>query len=299
MAIRGFPRAAPPLSATALVLVLAGCAGDARVVEVRATDDPAVLDVFVDTCNADLNTTVTETGEEVVIDVEDSDRALFDAGGDDCQDLVTIELDEPLGERSVVLADGTPVVLLPFPTPTAVSDETAAGAISYCGLDDLPSLDLDRQWTEAAIIRHNENVDRAHLTAEPYRSDPAWAGLYGRYDDDGEHVFIFRFTDVDLQREIDIGEAMDDLPFEIALATYTDDELDAAKLRIEERLLAAGYGSVTGVGGSSNLQVPGRIVVYMSNPADGAVLAERIGLEPPYGPFCIWPHPSVDETLGD
>ena len=299
MTTRAFLRAAAPAGATALVLLLAGCAGNARVVEVRATDDPVVFDIIVDTCNADLDTTVTETGGEVVIDVEDPDHALFDTGGDDCQDLVTIELDEPLGDRPVVLADGTPVVLLPFPAPTAVSAETAAGAISYCGLDDLPSLDLDREWTEVEIGRHNENVDLAYSSAEPYRSDPTWAGLYGRYDDDGEYVFIFRFTDLEPQREIDIGEAMGDVPFEIALATYTDDELDAAKLRIEDLLETAGYGSVTGVGGSANLEVPGRIVVYMSDPADGVVLAERIGLEPPYGPYCIWPHPSVDETLGD
>jgi hypothetical protein len=180
--------------------------------------------------------------------------------------------------------------------PAAVSDETAAGAISYCGLDVLPSLDLDREWTEAEIVRHNENVDLAYLSAEPYRSDPAWAGLYGRHDDDGEYVFMFHFTDVDPQREIDIGNAMGDLPFEIALATYTDDELDAAKRRIEDLLETAGYGSVTGVGGSVNLRVPNRIVVYMSDPTEGAELVERIGLEPPFGPYCIWPHPSVDES---
>lgn len=103
-------------------------------------------------------------------------------------------------------------------------------------------------------------------------------------------------SDVDPQREIDIGNAMGDLPFEIALATYTDDQLDAAKRRIEDLLGTAGYGSVTGVGGSVNLSVPNRIVVYMSDPTEGAELAERIGLEPPFGPYCIWPHPSVVEN---
>lgn len=105
----------------AAVVVLAGCRQDASIDEVVVTDDPLVIDVIVDTCNADVDVKVDETDDEVFLSVRNNDRALFITGGDDCQDLVAVELGSPLGDRRLVLDDGSEITLTTFPSDDEVS----------------------------------------------------------------------------------------------------------------------------------------------------------------------------------
>ena len=58
---------------------------------------------------------VDEADGEVVVSVRNNDRALFITGGDDCQDLVAVELESPLGDRRLVLEDGSEITLTTFP----------------------------------------------------------------------------------------------------------------------------------------------------------------------------------------
>jgi hypothetical protein len=94
---------------------LSGCRADAEVDAILATQRPDAFDVLVNTCNADLDVAVDESDTEVVIEVRNNDRRLIDTGGDDCQDAVRIELDAPLGDRIIRLADGREMTITTFP----------------------------------------------------------------------------------------------------------------------------------------------------------------------------------------
>jgi hypothetical protein len=89
------------------------------------------------------------------------------------------------------------------------------------------------------------------------------------------------------------------VPFEVATAEFTDDELAAATERLERHLAATGLESVTGIETGSNSAVPGRVVIHLIDPAEGIALPDRIDLAPPYDAFCIWPNPSPNGPTGD
>ncbi len=94
-----------------LGLLLAACGTDnsAETVEIQETNDPLVVDVIIDTCNADVDVDVTESDSNVEFDVQrnDSDGAL--SATDDCQDLVRITLDDPIGTRPTTRPDDTSI----------------------------------------------------------------------------------------------------------------------------------------------------------------------------------------------
>lgn len=116
MCVRRFARATTaPVVVVALAGLVSGCRADANVDGILATDEPDVLEVVVDTCNADLDVTFNETSDEVVVKVRNNDRELFVTGGDDCQDAVRIDLDAPLGDRQLVLEEGRQITLTTFP----------------------------------------------------------------------------------------------------------------------------------------------------------------------------------------
>lgn len=93
------------------MLLLAACGGDssATIVEIQQTNNPLVVDVIIDTCNADVSVDVEESGSEVEFDVHRSDSASALGGTDDCLDMVRVALDEPLGSRQPSRADGTSI----------------------------------------------------------------------------------------------------------------------------------------------------------------------------------------------
>ena len=85
-----------------MVLIATGCsARRANLAEAYIRGADRVLEVIVNSCNADHTITVDESGSQVVITV----TVRNDNTNLDCQDAVMVTLLEPLGERSVV--DGT------------------------------------------------------------------------------------------------------------------------------------------------------------------------------------------------
>ena len=99
----------PVLAVMFAVACLSACQADASIVGVLDTDQADQLDVVVDTCHADLDVSVEESDAEVVIGVHNNDRRLFDTGSDDCQDIVRVHLDSPVGDRSVRVTDDAAV----------------------------------------------------------------------------------------------------------------------------------------------------------------------------------------------
>ena len=288
---------AASVGVAALVMLASGCSGsgDAEIAEIRQTDDPRVLQVSVNTCNAELTPEVIETADDVTLSITARNNAV----GDSCQDSIRIELDQPLADRTILLSDGSTFRPLPYPTPISASDSTPSGPIPFCGFDDFEQPDPDLVDTETDLGRHYEQVDLASGVAQEYRSDPRWRGLSGRRDATDGYVFVFRFTEVTSDLENDIHDRMGAVPFEVAAAEFTDDELAAATERLERHLATAGRESVTGIETGSNDAVPGRVVIHLIDPTDGITLADRIDLAPPYEAFCIWPNPSPNGPTGD
>jgi hypothetical protein len=86
----------------------------ATVVEVWAVDDGGFhLEVLLDTCNADVSVDVEEHDDRIVVRAKNHDRRLFVSGGDDCQDLVRVDLERPLGTRAVTSSSGDNVLVTP------------------------------------------------------------------------------------------------------------------------------------------------------------------------------------------
>ncbi len=88
---------------------------EATIMEVRAINDGRQLEVLLDTCNAEVSVGVEEHDDRVVLRASNHDRRLFVSGGEDCQDLVRVDLERPLGTRTVRTSSGDRVVV----TPTA------------------------------------------------------------------------------------------------------------------------------------------------------------------------------------
>jgi hypothetical protein len=153
--------AAGSVAVAALVVVVSGCRADANVVEILATDEPDVLDVIVDTCNADLDVDVAEDADEVAVEVRNNDRELFAAGGDDCQDAVRIDLDEPLGERRLRV-DGREMPLTTYPPE---SDEPGFDVVPTSWQID-PAAQLDSASVEVPILVKGVGCTTGDVTAD-------------------------------------------------------------------------------------------------------------------------------------
>ena len=85
----------------------------ATIVEVWAIDDGSQLEVVLDTCNAEVSVDAEEYADRVLLRANNHDRRLFVSGSDDCQDLVRVELERPLGNRAVMSSSGDSVVVTP------------------------------------------------------------------------------------------------------------------------------------------------------------------------------------------
>lgn len=83
-----------------LSVAVAACAGRGPVgiSEVTPLQGGRVLDVAVDSCHGDSEVDVLETDEAVTLTAVATDTK------DDCQDLLRVPLDDPLGDR--VVRDG-------------------------------------------------------------------------------------------------------------------------------------------------------------------------------------------------
>lgn len=85
-----------------LVAAPAACGSDApEVFGVSVREDGTVLEVEVQTCNDDsMSVEVAETDE--TIQLTTSRSAQPSCGSDDCNDIRLLELDQPVGDRTIV-----------------------------------------------------------------------------------------------------------------------------------------------------------------------------------------------------
>jgi hypothetical protein len=92
-------RAAIVSSALVAAGLTAACSSSGVATIRRATlQEPRVLELSFDTCNADLSFTLEETANEVRIAV----RQENDEPENDCADALIVDLAQPLGDRAVV-----------------------------------------------------------------------------------------------------------------------------------------------------------------------------------------------------
>jgi len=83
------------------MLLLGGCSSPVTIQGVTASGDGTVLTLSLSSCNADLAVDYSEDEDALMILVQQR-GSLLALGGDDCNDLGTIVLDEPLGDRIVI-----------------------------------------------------------------------------------------------------------------------------------------------------------------------------------------------------
>lgn len=82
---------------------------DTEIYSVVVLDGGTTLDLAVAGCNADLDIDVSESTETVKITLTHKDGGCFANGYDDRADKVLVELEEPLGTRTIVGSDGEAV----------------------------------------------------------------------------------------------------------------------------------------------------------------------------------------------
>jgi hypothetical protein len=113
---KGNPLSTPRRVAIALLTagLLAACASPVRII---SADDlgGGMLRVWLNTCNASGHrVSVDEGGAQVVITVRVPDLPADDEIVDSCSDGVTVELDEPLGDRRLIDgSEASPVQVAP------------------------------------------------------------------------------------------------------------------------------------------------------------------------------------------
>ena len=99
------------LGAIVIVGIPSACSGstDVEVLEVSVQNEGATLVFQVNTCNEDsTSVSVVESDSEIIVTA--STRAGFGcSGGDDCSDPRSVQLDEPLGDRQILDADGNEI----------------------------------------------------------------------------------------------------------------------------------------------------------------------------------------------
>jgi len=97
------------------LIFLAIYRGDATVTAVHAVTGDLALDVLFDTCNADVSVDVEEHDDRVEIHPKNHDWEFPLTAQDDCQDLVRVALEQPLGDRVVTDSSGDEIAVeLPF-----------------------------------------------------------------------------------------------------------------------------------------------------------------------------------------
>jgi hypothetical protein len=109
------------VAAVGVLIVLRACdVTEARVLEVQILEGGRALVVAVETCNAQLSVDVDESPERIEIRVSRDDLDLF--GSDDCLDAVRVQLDEPVGTRTILTRGGREVPIATVPATEVVTD---------------------------------------------------------------------------------------------------------------------------------------------------------------------------------
>lgn len=82
--------------------------------EVRVIDE-LVLEVILDTCNADVSVDVEENDDRIVVEARYHDWYRFLFARNHCQDLVPVNLEKPLGDRVVTGPSGDEIAVIRRP----------------------------------------------------------------------------------------------------------------------------------------------------------------------------------------
>lgn len=97
-------------------VVVSACSYQPEIYSAKARDDGTTVGLEMNNCHGDYSVSVVESADEVRVRVTDN-RTPISLSGDDCSDVVTIELAEPLGDRRLVNdANGDPVSVRSVPS---------------------------------------------------------------------------------------------------------------------------------------------------------------------------------------
>lgn len=152
-------RGAPVL---VLAILVSACSNQVVIQEVVANGDGTTLNLGLASCGGTYEVDVVETTEYVKVRVQDQ-RSPISFGGDDCTDVWTVDLTEPLGEREVIDAsNGEPAVVIYEPWNQVQYSEgefrTALENVVECILEADPEL-------EASVV---DGANGPELRVEPY-----------------------------------------------------------------------------------------------------------------------------------
>ncbi len=84
-----------------VTLLVSACSYQPGIHNAVASGDGRTLDLSMNNCHGDYSVSIIETSDRVSIEVTDN-RTPISLSGDDCADSVHMNLDEPLGSRTLV-----------------------------------------------------------------------------------------------------------------------------------------------------------------------------------------------------
>lgn len=148
------------------LISLTGCRGQPTVMEVHVIDDGLRLEVVLDTCNADVSVDIDEYGDRVVVRATGRDAHLIDTGGDDCLDVVRVDLDRRLGDRRVTDSSGDEIVVTQPPWAAGSTESTEQGDLPDVeppGMFDPPT-DAELQDLETFAEQDGSSLEEAVAT---------------------------------------------------------------------------------------------------------------------------------------
>lgn len=101
--------------ALSVVLFVSACSYQPGIYNAIASGDGTTLDLSMNNCHGDYSVAVTETSDRVSVEITDN-RTPISVSGDDCADNVRMNLDEPLGGRTLVNGtDGSVIDVTYYP----------------------------------------------------------------------------------------------------------------------------------------------------------------------------------------
>ncbi|HET7847277.1 MAG TPA: hypothetical protein VFL72_07260 [Acidimicrobiia bacterium] len=149
-------------AAVVLAVLMSACSNQVVIQEVLANGDGTTLNLGLASCGGTYEVDVVEAADSVQIRVQDQ-RSPISFGGDDCSDVWTVDLAEPLGGRDLIDAsNGEPLAVSYEPWNQVLYSEdefrTALEKVVACILEVEPEL-------EASVV---DGANGPELRVEPY-----------------------------------------------------------------------------------------------------------------------------------
>jgi hypothetical protein len=147
------------------LLSLTGCRGQPTIMEVWATDDDLVIEVILDTCNADVSVDVVEYDDRVVVRATNHDAHLIDTGSDDCRDGVRVDLEKPLGDRRVTDSSGVEIVVTQPPWAVGSTESTEQGDLPDVEPPEMFDPPTDAELSDLQFIAERDGISLEEAVA--------------------------------------------------------------------------------------------------------------------------------------